>query len=180
VSATNGWCLTVSPRHSLSNRWMGVGAGAGGRGSRVGCHRLRLPPPAPTAQSTITSSCYNNIITLPILTRSRGIGAACTTHSLATPFRRFSFHHGLQGRAEAGTSLVATITALTPAPEGAHRLQPATRAGCSPLATNIQEYLAMQKAPPPFIWAVPEEKNILDCECSHHPLSTDPRLPSTY
>lgn len=22
----------------------------------------------------------------------------------------------------------------------------------------------MQKAPPPFIWAVPEEKNILDCE----------------
>jgi ubiquitin-protein ligase len=43
-----------------------------------------------------------------------------------------------------------------------------------------KEYLAMQKAPPPFIWAVPEEKNILDCECSHHPLSTDPRLPSTY
>lgn len=27
-----------------------------------------------------------------------------------------------------------------------------------------QEYLAMQKAPPPFIWAVPEEKNILECE----------------
>ncbi|CAK9779958.1 unnamed protein product [Cutaneotrichosporon oleaginosum] len=25
-----------------------------------------------------------------------------------------------------------------------------------------KEYLAMQKAPPPFIWAVPEEKNILD------------------
>jgi hypothetical protein len=23
----------------------------------------------------------------------------------------------------------------------------------------------MQKSPPPFIWAVPEEKNILDCEC---------------
>ena len=22
----------------------------------------------------------------------------------------------------------------------------------------------MQKSPPPFIWAVPEEKNILDCE----------------
>jgi hypothetical protein len=22
----------------------------------------------------------------------------------------------------------------------------------------------MQKAPPPFIWACPEEKNILDCE----------------
>ncbi|KAL1411133.1 Ubiquitin-conjugating enzyme E2 6 [Vanrija albida] len=25
-----------------------------------------------------------------------------------------------------------------------------------------KEYLAMQKSPPPFIWAVPEEKNILD------------------
>lgn len=24
----------------------------------------------------------------------------------------------------------------------------------------------MQKSPPPFIWAVPEEKNILDCEWS--------------
>lgn len=33
-----------------------------------------------------------------------------------------------------------------------------------PLAADMQEYLAMQKAPPPFIWAVPEEKNILDCE----------------
>lgn len=23
----------------------------------------------------------------------------------------------------------------------------------------------MQKSPPPFIWASPEEKNMLDCEC---------------
>jgi len=30
--------------------------------------------------------------------------------------------------------------------------------------SHEQEYLAMQKSPPPFIWAVPEEKNILDCE----------------
>lgn len=33
-------------------------------------------------------------------------------------------------------------------------------------AADGQEYLAMQKAPPPFIWACPEEKNILDCELS--------------
>ncbi|WWC90954.1 uncharacterized protein L201_005892 [Kwoniella dendrophila CBS 6074] len=33
------------------------------------------------------------------------------------------------------------------------------------MATKVaqkREYLAMQKAPPPFIWACPEEKNILD------------------
>lgn len=34
------------------------------------------------------------------------------------------------------------------------------------LTDRLQEYLAMQRAPPPFIWACPEEKNILDCECT--------------
>jgi hypothetical protein len=26
-----------------------------------------------------------------------------------------------------------------------------------------KEYIAMQKEPPPFVWAVPDEKNILTC-----------------
>jgi hypothetical protein len=26
-----------------------------------------------------------------------------------------------------------------------------------------KEYVAMQKEPPPFVWAVPDEKNILTC-----------------
>jgi hypothetical protein len=27
-----------------------------------------------------------------------------------------------------------------------------------------KEYVAMQNDPPPFVWAVPDEKNILTCE----------------
>lgn len=29
-----------------------------------------------------------------------------------------------------------------------------------------KEYIAMQKEPPPFVWAAPDEKNILTCESS--------------
>ena len=32
-----------------------------------------------------------------------------------------------------------------------------------PLNQLAKEYVAMQKEPPPFIWAVPDEKNILTC-----------------
>lgn len=31
-----------------------------------------------------------------------------------------------------------------------------------------KEFQAMQKSPPPFIYARFDEKNILDCECSDH------------
>ena len=32
-----------------------------------------------------------------------------------------------------------------------------------------KEYITMQKEPPPFVWAAPDEKNILNCEHEHVP-----------
>ncbi|TXT13698.1 hypothetical protein VHUM_01065 [Vanrija humicola] len=47
------------------------------------------------------------------------------------------------------------------------RVQGVHARSCPSARSNTtQECLAMQKSPPPFIWAVPEERNILDCECS--------------
>lgn len=34
----------------------------------------------------------------------------------------------------------------------------------SPPLQLSKEYMAMQRDPPPFVWAVPDEKNILNCE----------------
>ncbi|KAK7687660.1 hypothetical protein QCA50_008875 [Cerrena zonata] len=39
-----------------------------------------------------------------------------------------------------------------------------------------KEYVAMQREPPPFVWAVPDEKNILTCEPSPQPA----RVPTMY
>jgi hypothetical protein len=37
-----------------------------------------------------------------------------------------------------------------------------------------KEYVAMQNEPPPFIWAVPDEKNILTCASSTATLLAPP------
>ncbi|KAG6811074.1 hypothetical protein H0H92_009102 [Tricholoma furcatifolium] len=36
-----------------------------------------------------------------------------------------------------------------------------------------KEYVTMQKEPPPFVWAVPDEKNILTCKADYFHLLTD-------
>lgn len=37
-----------------------------------------------------------------------------------------------------------------------------------PITSQLnKEYVAMQREPPPFVWAAPDEKNILTCEYLH-------------
>ncbi|KAF9218218.1 UBC-like protein [Gyrodon lividus] len=56
--------------------------------------------------------------------------------------------------------LAAQAPLIPPIPPPSPTLTMASKAAQKRLS---KEYINMQKEPPPFIWAVPEEKNILIC-----------------
>lgn len=52
-------------------------------------------------------------------------------------------------------NLINTVAAVKPIP---------VNQSLTPLFCQLtKEYVAMQRDPPPFIWAAPDEKNILNC-----------------
>ena len=115
---------------------------------QVGCWTLEQRDLGVTVTTYVRATCGT------WLAHSRLVALHTDHHhrsELPSPSRPRSLRpHGFQGCLQASASSLAAPSLPV-------------RCGSRPALQLSKEYVAMQKEPPPFVWAAPDEKNILTC-----------------